>query len=78
MGDYYDRFVRDYVHFVNVVNYEHQNPVKAGLVRKAADWRWSSAASVEAGGFDYAGGTPALPGIGKAHELGCELGRCRW
>ena len=65
MKDYYDRFVRDYAHFANVVNYIHQNPVKAGLIRKAVDWRWSSAARVETVGFDYAGGTPALPGRRK-------------
>ena len=31
------------------LNYIHQNPVRAGLVDHAADWRWSSARYYEAG-----------------------------
>jgi len=41
--DYFDRFIRDEAHFANVVNYIHHNPVKAGLVRRAEDWPFSSA-----------------------------------
>ena len=41
--DYYDRFMRDEAHFLQAVEYIHQNPVKAGLCRKAGDWPWSSA-----------------------------------
>jgi putative transposase len=41
--DYFDRYVRDERHFANVVRYIHENPVKAGLVEKATDWRFSSA-----------------------------------
>lgn len=40
--DYFDRFIRDEHHLNNVVGYIHQNPVKAGLVRKANEWEWSS------------------------------------
>jgi hypothetical protein len=29
--------------FVQKVNYVHQNPVRAGLVERAVDYRWSSA-----------------------------------
>ena len=29
--------------FMEKVNYIHQNPVRAGLVEKATDYRWSSA-----------------------------------
>jgi REP-associated tyrosine transposase len=29
--------------FMEKVNYIHQNPVKAGLVERAVDYRWSSA-----------------------------------
>jgi len=41
--DYFDRFIRDEAHFANVVYYIHHNPVKAGLVRRAEDWPFSSA-----------------------------------
>lgn len=40
--DYYDRFIRDEVHYKNVVNYIHLNPVKAGLVKHEEEWRHSS------------------------------------
>ena len=45
MMEYFDRFIRDNDHFQKVVNYIHNNPVKAGLVADPADWRWSSARS---------------------------------
>ena len=45
MMEYFDRFIRDNDHFQKVVNYIHNNPVKAGLVADSADWRWSSAGS---------------------------------
>jgi putative DNA methylase len=41
--DYFDRYVRDEQHFMNVVHYIHENPVKAGLVVKAENWEFSSA-----------------------------------
>jgi REP element-mobilizing transposase RayT len=41
--DYFDRFVRDEKHFNAVLEYIHQNPVKAGLVSIPQDWPWSSA-----------------------------------
>ena len=43
--EYWDRYIRDHSHYVNVVNYIHQNPVKARLVKRPEDWRWSSAYS---------------------------------
>ena len=45
MMEYFDRFIRDNDHFQKVVNYIHNNPVKAGLVADPTDWRWSSAGS---------------------------------
>jgi putative transposase len=41
--EYWDRFVRNERHFEAVVAYIHENPVKAGLVKTARDWLWSSA-----------------------------------
>jgi putative transposase len=42
-ADYFDRYMRDEEHFARTVEDVEQNPVKAGLVDKAADWPWSSA-----------------------------------
>jgi REP element-mobilizing transposase RayT len=41
--DYFDRYIRDEDHFQRVVRYIENNPVKASLVRMAAEWPWSSA-----------------------------------
>jgi putative DNA methylase len=41
--EYYDHFVRDVDEYVAVVDYIENNPVSAGLVQIASDWRWSSA-----------------------------------
>ncbi len=38
--EYYDRCIRDDDHYRSVVNYIDANPVKAGLVATAAEWRW--------------------------------------
>ena len=40
---YFDRYIRDQAQFDAAVHYIHENPVKAGLVARAEDWRWSSA-----------------------------------
>ena len=39
---YYDRNVRNADEFTVKLRYLHRNPVKRGLVKEAADWRWSS------------------------------------
>ncbi len=41
--EYFDRFMRDYEHFVKTVDYIHNNPVKAGLCERFDEWRFSSA-----------------------------------
>lgn len=41
--EYWDRFVRNERHLQNVVEYIHHNPIKAGLVKEARDFSWSSA-----------------------------------
>lgn len=43
MPDYWDRYIRDEKHLRSVVDYIHNNPVKAGLCQKETDWPWSSA-----------------------------------
>ena len=62
MPDYFDRYIRDEPHLVAVTNYIEQNPVKAGLVRSAGDWQWSSAS------VKTAGETPALPGFWRGAQ----------
>ena len=56
--DYFDRAIRDERHLASAVVYIHNNPVKAGLVRRPEDWMFSSARR----GNKRAGETPALPG----------------
>jgi putative DNA methylase len=41
--DYFDRFIRNAVHYKNALVYIESNPVKAGLCKRAVDWRFSSA-----------------------------------
>jgi hypothetical protein len=43
MMEYFDRYIGDYEHFDKVVNYIHNNPVKAGIVKSPSEYRWSSA-----------------------------------
>jgi putative DNA methylase len=41
--EYFDRFIRNEEHFRKTVHYLENNPVKAGLVRSAEEWIFSSA-----------------------------------
>lgn len=41
MEDYHDRFIRDASHMAKVREYIVQNPLKAGLVNTASDWKWT-------------------------------------
>ena len=50
MMEYFDRYIRDYEHFDKVVNYIHNNPVKAGIVKSPSVYRWSSAYEEGSGG----------------------------
>jgi REP element-mobilizing transposase RayT len=42
-NDYFDRYMRNDLQVGSTVEYIEQNPVKAGLVSEASQWRWSSA-----------------------------------
>ena len=42
-ADYFDRYVRSESHFEQTARYIRNNPVAAGLCRRAEDWPWSSA-----------------------------------
>jgi putative transposase len=41
--EYWDRYIRNQEHLAQAIEYIHKNPVKAGLVKKAERWPWSSA-----------------------------------
>ncbi|HEV7667333.1 MAG TPA: transposase [Thermoanaerobaculia bacterium] len=43
MREYWDRYIRDGKHLRQVIEYIHQNPVKAGLCPSPQAWPWSSA-----------------------------------
>jgi putative transposase len=40
--EFFDRYIRDGEHLRRVIRYIDQNPVRAGLVRMAADWPFGS------------------------------------
>jgi putative transposase len=42
-SDYFDRYMRNEEHLAQTVEYVEQNPVKAGLILRAEEWKWSSA-----------------------------------
>jgi REP element-mobilizing transposase RayT len=41
--EYFDRYIRDGRHYENTIRYIEDNPAKAGLVARSADWPFSSA-----------------------------------
>ncbi len=41
--DYFDRYIRDERHYFTTINYIENNPVKARLCERPADWPYSSA-----------------------------------
>ena len=43
--EFWDRYIRNQEHFVNALNYIHNNPVKAHLCQHPRGWPWSSAYS---------------------------------
>ena len=42
-ADYFDRYMRDEGHLARTIDYVESNPVKAGLIKIADEWAWSSA-----------------------------------
>lgn len=47
MREYWDRYIRDENHLTGVIQYIHDNPVKAGLCGNAQEWPWSSAGNAD-------------------------------
>jgi REP element-mobilizing transposase RayT len=56
LGKSYDHLVRHEGEFEKIQNYIEENPVRAGLVREASEYRWSSAGWAT-------GGSPADQGV---------------
>ncbi|MGH9455640.1 MAG: REP-associated tyrosine transposase [Terriglobia bacterium] len=54
-GRFFDRALRTVREYHEMVNYMHLNPMKAGLVSKAEEWKWSSV-------HDYTGSVAAPAG----------------
>ncbi len=48
-GTYKSFPVQDDVHFLTVCRYVERNPLRAGMVKRAEDWRWSSLGQREIG-----------------------------
>jgi REP element-mobilizing transposase RayT len=55
--EYWDRYIRNEKHLHQAILYIQENPVKAGLVAAAGDWRWSST-FLEANGANREIGEP--------------------
>ena len=67
----YDHLVRDGREFEKIRNYIEQNPVRAGLVREASEYQWSSAGWAT-------GGSPADRGMGvKVSSVARTILNCR-
>jgi len=43
MKEGFDHWIRTGLEFENTINYIERNPVKAGLIKNAKNWKWSSA-----------------------------------
>jgi REP element-mobilizing transposase RayT len=54
----YDHLARNEREFDNIQRYIEQNPVRAGLVQEAKDYRWSSAALFQGGADALVRGRP--------------------
>ena len=66
-AEYFDRVIRDERHLASAIAYIHANPVKAGLVERAEEWRFGSAA----GKAEALPGTPeARPGRAEGPAVG--------
>jgi len=48
-GGGYDRNITGGKTLLRMIDYLHNNPVRRGLVERAVDWKWSSAAALEDG-----------------------------
>src|SRR3546814_19294976 len=78
---YFDHVIRDADDFARHLDYLHFNPVKHGLVRRAADWRWSSFGAWAARGVydvDWGNGAPEDFCVGECRGFRSGKRRCIW
>ena len=54
-GRFFDRALRTVKEYYETLEYIHCNPVKAGLVARPEDWRWSSVHGYPVAAFDGLG-----------------------
>ena len=79
----YDHLVRHEQEFEKIRNYIEENPVRAGLVREASEYRWSSAGWATRGSLCGPGGPPHRAVEKPSGELtigsplGCHTARFR-
>jgi putative transposase len=59
--------IQDDRHFLTVLRYVERNALRAGLVQRAEDWRWSSLAARESGAPPAWLEAPDLPGGWRAY-----------
>jgi len=52
-GGGYDRNITEPKTLLSMIDYIHMNPVRRGLVERAIDWPWSSAAQLEDAGDSF-------------------------
>ena len=62
----FDHLVRDAREFEKIRNYIEQNPVRAGLVREASEYRWSSAGWATRGSPADGGVGPTIAQVSRA------------
>ena len=60
-GGGYDRNIKEPRTLISMIEYVHLNPVRRGLVERAVDWEWSSAAQLEDVGPSPVGLDPIPP-----------------
>lgn len=69
-GTYKSFPIQDDGHFLTVCRYVEQNPLRAGLVARAEDWRWSSIGSPNARRSEE-DGRPLLAEWPLPSQIGC-------
>ncbi|HJZ91335.1 MAG TPA: hypothetical protein VKE40_10720 [Gemmataceae bacterium] len=69
----YDHWLRDVDELLRCIEYTENNPVKARLVQRPSDWRWSSAYDRALNGTRFGDPLPRPQPNGPAGELGASV-----
>lgn len=73
--EYYDRYIRDETHYRQTVAYIEENPVKAGLVRSAKEWKFSSAGRADRADRDVGAPSDGVPSDGVPGNADIPVGK---